>query len=570
MFVEKFGFGKPSGEVPWVAYETGASGYLFRTPTGTLHTDIEVSGFQLFTTKKTPIEACTKATIDYYELTPGGPGIDGVLEARRRAYSEPSGREVRGVLREQNGGPLAGAYIHATAADGSYLTRAKTDEQGAYVLHVPAGPAQLTPTLQGWAIPAAAALADGATSLDLTLPQRSTIDVTAKDAQSQEALPVRVQVIASAAPARAQQITTTTGQTATVTAALEHSVDSTGSMCTDFHIHSAFSADSHDPFDRKVMGAIADGLEIPVSSEHEWILDFQPIIQRLGVTKWAFGFPSSELTTFSYGHFGVVPITPRSELPNNGAVLWAGKKAPEVFRMVAALPEKPVLVVNHPSGGSFGAYFSTALFDRNTAKGSDELWSDEFGAIEVFNADSFDDARDRAAGDWFALLNAGKIKWAVGNSDSHDMRSTYVGYPRTCWKFGHDDPTKLSAEIVRDAVKAGAGVVSGGITMTVEGPGGIGPGGTASAGQYKVVVQTTSWIGAKELEVIVDGVSTQTIPLPASTKAPPGKRHELTVDVQAAQSRPKHWVAFHVRGTGDLAPLHPNKKAYAFSNPIFF
>lgn len=50
----------------------------------------------------------------------------------------------------------------------------------------------------------------------------------------------------------------------------------------------------------------------------------------------------------------------------------------------------------------------------------------------------------------------------------------------------------------------------------------------------------------------------------------PGKRYEATVDVAPAQSRARHWVVFHAKGDGDLSPLHPKKRPFAVSNPIFF
>ena len=64
--------------------------------------------------------------------------------------------------------------------------------------------------------------------------------------------------------------------------ALAHSVASTGVMCGDFHIHAMYSADSSDPVVYKVKGAIADGLDIPISSEHAWVTDFQPEVVKLG------------------------------------------------------------------------------------------------------------------------------------------------------------------------------------------------------------------------------------------------------------------------------------------------
>ena len=619
IFTEANGFAPPKGASPWVAFDSGDSAFLVRAAEGReIRNELEVSGFQLFSIQGLSAEPCEKKTVDYLELATGSPGIDGLLEAKRRAYDEAPWRELRGVLREDGAGPLAGALVHATDPGGKYLTRALTNDQGEYVLHVPPGAVSLTPTLKGWAIPAATAVADGATTAHLTLPRRATIVVDATDELTGEAIPVRVQVIPTSAPVPAPEafglrdeangrlwqdfavtghtelpvppgqhrvvvsrgyeyeildipVTVDPASRAAVAANLRRSVDTTGVMCADFHIHSFYSADSSDPADEKVKGAIADGLDIPVSSEHEWIIDFQPIIQRLGLTKWAFGMPSEELTTFTWGHFGVVPIQPREDAPNNGAVDWVGKKPGEFFQQVNDLPEKPVLIVNHPSGGTaFSSYFTAAGFNRTTASGDPELWSDAFGAVEVFNDSDFESNRDASVADWFALLNAGKTYWAAGNSDSHDQRTSPVGYPRTCLRFGHDDPTKLTSETVRDVLRAGAATVSGGLYITAEGPDGIGPGGKSAAGAYKVVVQSPSWFSATSLEVIVDGVTTQTLPLEALPSTVPGKRYEATIDVAPSQSSARHWVVFHAKGEGDLAPVHPGRKPFAVTNPIFF
>ena len=620
VFTESRGFDEPKGESEWVAFDSRKSAFLVRPVGSTMRAEIGISGFQLYSLKGLALDACATKSVDYAEMVVGAPGIDGLLEAKRATYGEPAWREVRGTLKETGGGPLADALVHATAADGRYLSRAVTDANGAYVLHVPAGDALLTPTLKGWAIPAATPAPATSATVDLSLPKRATLEVIVKDATTSEPLPARVQIIPGTPPAAApaafgikdadsngrlwadfaitgtsllpvppgqyrvvvtrgyeyelfdSPATATEGVTTTLNASLLHSVDSTGVMCADFHIHSHFSADSDDEPELKVRGAIADGLEIPVSSEHEWIIDFQPIIQRLGLTKWAYGFPSEELTTFNWGHFGIIPIRPNPDAVNNGAAPWIGKKPPEFFRSINAREDRPVLIVNHPTDQAFLGYFTAASFDRATGKGSDELWSDEFTALEVFSNNDFEMVRNSAAADWFALLNTGKTYWATGASDSHHERGSPVGWPRTCLSFGHDDPTKLSAEIVRDVLRVGAATISGGLMMSVVGPGNIGPGGMAAAGAYKITVQCPGWLSASSLEVIVDGLTTQTLPLTLAAGPGPGKKYELTVDVQApAQSKPRHWVAFHAKSdAADLAPLHPGRKAFAFSNPIFF
>ena len=105
-----------------------------------------------------------------------------------------------------------------------------------------------------------------------------------------------------------EPVTVAAGETAHVSAALEHVVDTTGVMCADYHIHTHRSPDSAGHAHLKVLGMIADGLEIPIRSDHEWINDFQPVIEEMGLSRFAFGISGDELTTFAYGHFGVFPL----------------------------------------------------------------------------------------------------------------------------------------------------------------------------------------------------------------------------------------------------------------------
>lgn len=620
IFTETLGFADPKGEIPYVGFESLSprSAFVIKAPGASIFTDIGISGAQLFNLKGLSIEKCAKKTVDYLEFTSAPGGLDGVLEAKRAAYGEAAWREVKGTVKETDGTLVPGALVHATAPGGKYLTRALTNPDGTYTIHVPPGPANLQATMKGWAVSAAITVQDGAGTADVVLAKRGTIAVDAKDATTNEALPVRVQVIPTVPVAKAPAafgipdedkdgrlwldfavtgkanlpvppgqhrvvvtrgyeyelsdttVTVAENTTTAVPASLLHSVESNGVMCADFHIHSNYSADSDDDTEFKLKGAVADGLEIPVSSEHEWIFDFQPIIERLGLTKWAYGFPSEELTTFAWGHFGVIPLYQKPDLPNNGAVNWVGFKPPGFFKLVNELPEKPFFIVNHPNNSGFLGYFGAAAFDREKVSGNPELWSDQFSAMELLNTDDFDDVRSQNGQDWFALLDSGRTIWSVGNSDTHRIRSTPTGYPRNCLRFGHDDPTKVTGEITRDILKTGNIVVTGGLMMTVEGPGGIPPGGKATKGAYKVTVQCPSWLNAQNLETIVDGQSVSTTPLTPVAGPGPGKRYELTVDVQPSQSRPRHYVVFHARSTGDLSPLNPGKKAFALSNPIFF
>jgi hypothetical protein len=199
VFTESQGFGEPNGETPWVAFDSTKSAFLYRALGSPIRAEIGISGFQLYSLKGLTLDGCMTKAVDYAEMIVGGPGIDGLLEAKRATFAEPAWRMVKGVLTEAGGVVLPGAQIHATAADGKYLTRTITDATGAFALHVPSADVKLTPTLKGWAIPAPTVVGAGTATVDLSLPRRATLEVNIKDATSAEALPARVQVIPTTA-----------------------------------------------------------------------------------------------------------------------------------------------------------------------------------------------------------------------------------------------------------------------------------------------------------------------------------------------------------------------------------
>ena len=77
-----------------------------------------------------------------------------------------------------------------------------------------------------------------------------------------------------------------------------------------------------------------------------------------------------------------------------------------------------------------------------------------------------------------------------------------------------------------------------------------------------------SWVTADSLEVIVDGETVLTEPL-EPLGAGPGQTFVNQVSV-ALPGKPRSFVIFHAKGTGDLDPVHPGKAPFAVSNPIFF
>lgn len=620
LVTREFGFAEPTGLVDWVGFDGPLSSFGFRSPTGQLEFGLSQSGFQMFWAPGVTVDGCGTADVELIDLAVSGPGHDQLVEAMGELAGDPPGREITGTVLDASGQPVPRAWVVALEG-GAFSRRTRAAADGTYALHAPNGDVTLVPVVPGYPPHAGTLVPAASGASDLSFAATGTLHVEATEQGTATPLPVRVQVIpvtpvagipgeygvANESNGRLYQalahtgsvdlvlppgehrvivsrgyewelhdetVTVTAGATTDVTAALEHGVSTPDVMCGDFHIHSWFSADSDDSPVEKVKAAVVDGLDVPVSSEHEWCIDFKPYLADLGLSSWAYGMSSEELTTFTWGHFGVVPLIPDASKLNNGAVDWVGKTPTEVFAEVQALPEDPVLIVNHPRGAAFGAYFTASQLDRDTGTGADGFYSDNFDAIEVFNDSDFESNREEVVEDWFALLRMGKRVSAVGSSDSHRIRSSPVGYPRTCMQVGTDDPLALTDADVRDALAAGRSTISGGYYLTVLGPGGEGPGDVVATGgapaTFTLRVEHASWVPAPEhLEVFLDGQSVAIEDLVPVASGSSAVRYELELDVSKAAGVAESFVVFHVKGSGDLSPVHPGRSAFAVSNAVF-
>lgn len=592
MFAPGFGFNTGYGEtpVPYVGFvKEGHTGYAWQSSAGELTLLASIAGAAVF--QRPNVSHCSGQRWHWGRLHVGGPGLDGLLASVARTGGEAR-RVITGTVTDAAGVAAVGARVHAESSADAYLTAATTDSDGAFAFHVPGEAVRLTATMGQAVVADAVEVAADASSASIQLPDVGTLRVTVVEALTSTALPARVQLVpvdgsdkpqapASLpgtfglqpwpndrlhvafpadgnvdlpAPAGRYELIVSRGYEYTLhrevlelaagvvksaAVELDHIVDTRGTMCADFHIHTHRSIDSSDPAAHKLESLIADGLEIPVRSDHEWVADFEPLLQALGLQDWAFGIGSIELTTFAWGHFGVFPLAPDPSLQNDGKFPWVDRTPVEVFQDVASRTDpSPALVINHPRsatglfesgpGGAEGApppgapdvpdgvdfsafagdlgsgsYFDAAGFDPMTGTALDaDYWDGNFSLVEVFNNSDFrsnfevSEARlNPTVRDWFALLKFRPTApvFAVGSSDSHRVQSSPVGYPRTCIYFGRDtssgelidSPEWLRQHdgpaVVRDAVLSGSMVVSGGIFVetwvdTEAGP--IYPGGT--------------------------------------------------------------------------------------------
>ena len=608
----------------------------------TTFTGLAVSGFVGAFTDGFTLPGCAAFDRIHGKIVIGGPGVDGLVAAAARTFGDTT-RVVTGTL-TRAGTPVAGAHVHAVDAtsnpgtsSGGYYTRATTDESGAFSLTVPATAAlRIDAYLRGDAV-GSANVAANATTATIDLPDIGHVHVTVSDPGG-TALPARVQILPSGstvlptvpdnygeAPIVAgrlhvayatsgdvtlpvppgdwevivsrgyeyelyrQTVTVTAGATNEVDATLDHVVDTTGILCGDFHIHTNRSNDASDDGIDKVASAVADGLELPVRSDHEWVGDFSSEIAKLGVGAWAKGIASVELTSFQvWGHMGVFPLLPDANQVNGGAPKWqtfptadsldtafTTMSPPDVFAAVRARPEQPVVIINHPRGTA--NYFDYVGFDPMTGIASDTAdWDTHFTLVEVFNSSDWLYNRNRTVADWLALNHSGRHVVAVGSSDSHGLSYSPVGYPRTCVTLGTDDPSQATGPMVRDGMIAGHVTVSGGVYVTASittGDGKVGPGDTASGlgptASVDVIVQAPTWVDVQTIEVIVDGQTVDTIsvlPSDADVNVPSTRWHgSVPINVSASAG----YVVIAAYGSTPLDPVHPGYIPFGVTNPIY-
>lgn len=632
LFTQGPGF-EPEGELSSLSFidDIGPS-FSYSRPGDSLEAALSVSGFALNLSDGFTIDACGETRRHHAQLAIGGSGVDGIVQTLAEIEGNTL-RTVSGVVRDAQGVPAESVRIHALSADGAYLTRATSGPDGTYSLHVPVDAELRLVSYRLGDENSELILAASENQADISLAPTGQISVTSVEEGVGTALPVRIQVFPTnqeipsvpgfygekaqvagrlhveyamdgtanfRVPVGEWEVVVSRGyeyelfsetvsvvanNTSSVAASLEHVVDTPGELCADFHIHTMRSADSGDDVLFKVRSAIADGLELPVRSEHEYAASFADEIAELGMEAWAYGMPSVELTTMEFaGHFGIIPTLPDPDKRNADAPIWQRFSdlanpsrtletmlPPEVFANVRSRPEQPAIIINHPRGGA--NYFKTAGFDPTSGMVSKpDYWDEDFNLVEVFNDSAWQDNLSETVADWLGLLSIGRRVFAVGSSDSHALSSSPVGYPRTCLALGSDDPQTMTNDLIRDTTAAGKSRIVGGIFVDAS-VNGIGPGGQAdglgATTQLHLVIQAASWVDLDSIDIVVDGVVTTLPVLSEDADAMnPTIRFDKNIDINVSTD-PNAYVIVAAYGDQPLEPVHRGRLPFGVSNPIF-
>ncbi|MFO0728787.1 MAG: CehA/McbA family metallohydrolase [Myxococcota bacterium] len=625
-FVPGFGFAAPKNgsAAPYYGAIGEKVSYLFGKRSGLLGYIAEYSA--ILAAKHADamsIPPGVKKHLGYQLLVASG-DLSRVQDQWRKAISPNSTSVVRGLVKDDRGRPVAGATVHVTLENApenerDYVSSARSGSDGSYHLSLEAGRYALTVAAPGRPVPpdTIVTVIPERPPLDLDLSLGGTARVHYRIlGEDGGPLPSKITVqkqgpLGALLPARFGEAARPEGifalefaprgegdlalppgtyslfasrgteyeiakkdlvlaedDQALFEATLTRSVDTAGWMATDTHLHAQLSSDSSDEYDLKVRALAAEGIELPISTEHEALGDFGPAIRALHLEPFLQGVIGTEVTTSNVGHFNAFPLVPDLSLPGRGRVEWFGKRPDEMFAFIKANPTDPILQVNHPRWTGIGGYFTAMGFDRNTGAGTDPAYSGDYDTVEVVNSCRVAEIEAGSMLDWFALLSHGQKKFATGGSDSHHAGVNEVGYPKTYVRMPTDAPTDAKIDDLVAGIRAGRVSVTCGPFLEMKS-------GTAEVGDTLVMPGATIpitvraeaplWMDLDQLEIIVNGAVVKTIPVASADQV---VRFDSTIDLSLPAGRDA-WVIVRARGDRMHGPWGGNNPPWGFTNPIF-
>ncbi len=282
-------------------------------------------------------------------------------------------------------------------------------------------------------------------------------------------------------------------QPATIDAVLARVIDTTNWMSGDFHVHAVNSPDSIIDNPVRALSFAAEGVDVLVSTDHDVVTDFAPVIQALGLTPFLASVTGEEVSPMEFGHYNLFPFPRDANDPiTGGAIDWAGASGPTLSakELFAEARRKGIRTVqfNHARGAQGG--FTTLQVDTDTlathvdplslrmapqpgATATDsKLLSTDFDAFEVMNnsEDYYDPTGSLAHAkfnDWFVLLSRGFRVAGTGVSDTH-YGKLGPGW-RTWVKVDADSPPALDANTLSQRLNAQQATVGNGPFMLARG-----------------------------------------------------------------------------------------------------
>jgi hypothetical protein len=324
-------------------------------------------------------------------------------------------------------------------------------------------------------------------------------------------------------------ITVLAGQTVDLALPIERVIDTSGYVSADFHVHSARSFDSSAPLRDRVRSYVAEGVEVLVSTDHNFITDLAPIVQQAGYGGFLKTIVGDEMTTGlsspafpqAFGHHNVFPLLVEPLARRRGAVQTEYVNAATFYdRARAKSPEvQKVIQLNHPRSGLAGltliGLFNTIGFNPTVPVAGTLLQQSLFGtgtrnidfdALEIYNAGNVGQYL-QSRNDWFSLLNQGYLRTATAVSDSHRVVMETAGMPRSYVAAPTDEPSELTDSMITSGVLSRNVLGTSGpfIRFTIDNHP-IGSLVTAKNGtKLEIIVYAPAWVPVDEVRIFANG-----------------------------------------------------------------
>ncbi len=345
-----------------------------------------------------------------------------------------------------------------------------------------------------------------------------------------------------------------------------------GYVACDTHVHTwTFSRHGDASLAERLATLAAEGLELPIATDHNLQIDYGPVARDLGLDDFFTPVVGNEVTT-RFGHFNVFPLDPAAR-----PIAHEGQDWKEIFAAIGR-GERRVIVLNHPRDIHSG--FRPFDPSRHIAVAGENLegWKLEANAMELVNSGTLQSDWRRLLTDWFGLLNAGLKISPVGSSDSHDVSRSIVGQARTYIRCRDEDAGKINATEAVESLLSGRVLVSFGLAAEMvvnddHGPGEIVRVADMQPLKVKARVWGPSWSEADQVMLFVNGAEARRDTIPADRRRTPGLKYE----VEWTLAHPKHDVHLAVVALGPgidqlywptqrpYQPVSPDWKPYSLA-----
>jgi hypothetical protein len=278
---------------------------------------------------------------------------------------------------------------------------------------------------------------------------------------------------------------------------IRREVPTDGYVSCDTHIHTlTYSGHGDASIDERVITIAGEGIELPIATEHNRQIDFEPASRRQGVRSYFTPVVGNEVTT-SVGHFNIFPVATNGLVPE-----FQLKDGNAILESIATRTGARAIVLNHPRDSHSG-FRPFGPEQHNSASGENSAgWLFRASAMELVNSGAQQSDWMQTYRDWFGLLNRGVLMTPVGASDSHDISRFIVGQARTYIRCQDDRPGEIDVAAAVESFLAGRVLVSCGLLVDITvndtyGPGDVVPAGDAVRVRLRVL--GPSWATAEKL-----------------------------------------------------------------------